>query len=59
MIADPVARMLLQRLLLLLVRVRNCDQACVRLADSCDTHERDWDRLEKDVKKALGEPGAN
>lgn len=59
MITDPVARALLQRLLLLMTRVRHCDQACVKPADFCDTHERDWKRLEKDARKALGEPGAN
>jgi hypothetical protein len=59
MITDPAARRLLQRLLLLMTRIRTCDEVCVRTADLCDTHERDWERLERDVRKALGEPGAN
>lgn len=59
MVADPVARALLQRTLLLMVRLRSCNEACVGAADFCDTHERDWERLERDVKKALGTPGAN
>lgn len=52
-------KLLLQRLLLLMVRIRTCDKECVKPADFCETHERDWKRLERDVKKALGDPGAN
>ena len=59
MISDPASRSLLQRLLLLMTRIRVCNQECATPADFCETHERDWKRLEKDVRKALGEPGAN
>ena len=59
MITDPVARRLLQRLLLLLVRVRTCDEVCAKPADFCEAHELDWKRLEKDVRKELGEGAAN
>jgi hypothetical protein len=58
-VTDPAARALLQRLILLMVRMRACDEACVGAADFCDAHESDWKRLEKDVRKCLGEPGAN
>ena len=58
MITDPVAKLLLQRLLLLMVRVRTCNEVCIKPSDFCDTHENDWKRLERDVKRALG-PGAN
>lgn len=56
---DPAARALLQRLLLLMTRIRVCNQACAKPADFCDAHERDWKRLERDVRRCLGEPGAN
>jgi hypothetical protein len=46
-------------MLLLMTRIKVCNQECVKPADFCETHERDWKRLEKDVRKALGEPGAN
>jgi hypothetical protein len=42
-----------------MARVRVCDQACVTTADFCETHEKDWGQLERDVRKFLGKPGAN
>ena len=59
MITDPAARRLLQRVLLLLTRVRTRDEVCAKPADFCETHERDWKRLEKDVRRELGEGAAN
>lgn len=58
-IADARARILLQRVLLLLTRVRHCDQACARSSDFCEDHERDWERLEKDIRSALGGQAPN
>ena len=58
MISDPAARLLLQRLLLLLTRMRHC-QECVPIEQSCEEHEAAWKRLETDARRALGEPGAN
>ena len=58
MIRDPVARLILQRLLLLLTRMRHC-QECIPIDHSCEDHAAAWKRLETDARRELGEPGAN
>jgi hypothetical protein len=58
-VTEPAARLLLQRLLLLIKNVHFCTECVSVEQGSCESHELAWKRLERDARKALGEPGAN